>query len=127
MSLYDTDEVVERSKRAARQLPDVQGYRILVALPTVKKKTDGGIIRPDEFVGKEQQASILGFVMKMGADCYADKSRFPNEPWCQEGDWVLFRAYSGTRLLIHGQPFAIINDDTVEAVVEDPTGYERAV
>ena len=124
--MYDI-ETVQLGKRAALQLPMPVGFRILIALPSIKKKTDGGIIRPDEYVGKEQQASILGFVLKTGPDCYSDKNRFPGDPWCKEGDWILFRAYSGTKLRIHGNEFRLINDDTVEAVVEDPTGFERAV
>ena len=120
-------KVEAEKKRKAKQLPEPVGYKILIALPTVKKVTDGGIIRPDEYVGKEQQASILGFVLKMGPDCYSDKARFPEGPWCKEGDWVLFRAYSGTKLRIHDQEFRLINDDTIDAVVEDPTGFSRAV
>lgn len=116
----------ESAKRKAKQLPEPSGYRILIALPEVKQKTDGGIIRPDELRQKEQQASTLGFVLKMGPDCYADKERFPNGPWCKEGDWVLIRAYAGSKVKIHGKEFRLINDDTVEAVVEDPTGYERS-
>jgi len=38
---------------------------------------------------------------------------------------VVFRAYSGTRVKIHGKEFRIINDDSVEAVVDDPRGVER--
>ena len=37
-----------------------------------------------------------------------------------------FRPYSGTRMKIYGKEFRLINDDTVEAVVEDPTGVVRA-
>jgi hypothetical protein len=38
---------------------------------------------------------------------------------------VLVRPNSGTRLIIHGREFRIINDDTVEGVVEDPRGIKR--
>ena len=69
---------------------------------------------------------VRGYVLKMGEDCYQDKERYPNGPWCKTGDWVVFRAYSGTRLNIYGKEFRIINDDTVEAVVEDPRGVVRA-
>jgi co-chaperonin GroES (HSP10) len=62
----------------------------------------------------------------MGDMAYSDKDRFPTGPWCKEGDFVLVRAYSGTRLKIHGTEWRIINDDTVEAIVEDPRGLYRA-
>ena len=48
------------------------------------------------------------------------------EPWCKVGDFVLTRPYSGTRVVIHGREFRIINDDSVEAVVDDPRGIRRA-
>ena len=74
----------------------------------------------------EETASIIGFVIKMGPDCYKDEKRFPNGAYCKEGDFVIMRAYSGTRMKIHGKEFRIINDDTVEAVVQDPTGIVKA-
>lgn len=114
-------------KRKARQLPEPKGYRILVAMPEIKSETDGGILRAPEYTAREQQASNLAFVIKLGPDCYSDSTRFPNGPWCKEGDWVLIRSYAGTRLTIHGKDFRLINDDTVEAVIEDPTGYQRAI
>jgi hypothetical protein len=74
----------------------------------------------------EERLTTVLFVMKLGPDCYKDASRFPSGPWCKERDFVLVRPNSGTRLLIHGQEFRIINDDTVEGVVEDPRGISRA-
>lgn len=121
--MTDTETSVAKT---ASQLPEPKGYRILIALPEVEEKTAGGIIRPDDLRQKEGVACIVGFVLKMGPDCYADESRFPNGPYCKTGDWVIFRAYSGTRIKIYGKEFRIINDDTVEAVVDDPRGYERA-
>ena len=69
--------------------------------------------------------AIVGFVLKMGDLAYADEKKFPTGPWCKQGDWVVFRAYSGTRIKIYGQEFRIINDDSVEAVVDDPRGIAR--
>jgi co-chaperonin GroES (HSP10) len=54
-----------------------------------------------------------------------DKARFPNGPWCKEGDFILARPNSGTRLKIHGREFRLINDDSVEGVVQDPRGITR--
>jgi co-chaperonin GroES (HSP10) len=66
------------------------------------------------------------FVVKMGPDAYADKERFPNGPSCKVGDFVLVRPNTGTRLKIHGQEMRIINDDSVEATIQDPRGVKRA-
>jgi len=112
--------------RYASQLPEPKGYKLLIALPEIDEMTDGGIIRSEGSRHEESIATVVGWVMSMGPDAYANYSRFPGGPYCQVGDWVVFRAFSGTRLKIHGKEFRLINDDTVEAVVEDPRGVERA-
>jgi co-chaperonin GroES (HSP10) len=87
---------------------------------------DSGLIKATETVRVEEQTTVVLFVAKMGDMAYSDKDRFPTGPWCKVGDFVLVRAYSGTRLKIHGTEWRIINDDTVEGVVEDPRGLYRA-
>jgi|TARA_R110000744_G_scaffold32674_9_gene76430 co-chaperonin GroES (HSP10) len=120
------DNLIKKSEEAtASQLPEPKGYRILIALPDVSMKTQGGIYKPDDILHNEEIATVVGFVMKMGAECYDDKKKFSSGAWCKEGDWVVFRAFTGTRLKIHGKEFRIINDDNVEAVVQDPRGIER--
>tara|TARA_B100000586_G_scaffold270186_1_gene252463 strand:+ start:5198 stop:5572 length:375 start_codon:yes stop_codon:yes gene_type:complete len=116
----------DEEPRVATQLPEPTGYRILVALPEVEEKTDAGIYITDERRQAETVASVVGFVMKVGPDAYRDPKRFPTGPWCKEGDWVVMRAYSGTRIRIHGKELRIINDDSVESVVQDPRGVARA-
>ena len=108
------------------QLPEPKGWRILVAMPLVEEKTEGGIVKVESTVRDEELSNICGYVLKLGAECYKDESRFPTGPWCKSGDWVIYRAYSGTRIKMYGQEFRLINDDTVEAVVDDPTGVVRA-
>ena len=110
----------------AKQLPEPSGYRILIALPEAEEKTEGGIIKASSYVERESVGSICGFVMKLGPDAYQDKQRFPNGAYCKEGDWIIMRSYSGTRFLVHGKEFRLINDDSVEAVVEDPRGVVKA-
>jgi len=112
--------------RYASQLPEPKGYKLLIALPKIDEITDGGIIRSEDSRHEESIATVVGWVMSMGPDAYANSDRFPGGPYCQVGDWVVFRAFSGTRIKIHGEEFRLINDDTVEAVVEDPRGVERA-
>ena len=119
-------EAEDAPQRKASQLPEPKGYKMLIALPEVDEKTEGGIIKSAKYQHEETIATVVGWVMSMGPDAYSDPNRFPNGPYCQVGDWVVFRAFSGTRLKIHGKEFRIINDDTVEAVVEDPRGIERA-
>ena len=113
-------------EKVASKLPKPQGYKILIGVPEVSDKTEGGVFMPDGLKSAEETASIIGFVMSLGPDAYADKNKFPNGAFCGEGDFVIFRSYSGTRFKIHGKEFRLINDDTVEAVVDDPRGYTRA-
>ena len=109
----------------AAQLPKPSGYRILCAVPEVEKELESGIIMADEYLRKEELLTTVLFVVDMGPDCYKDESRFPNGPWCKQGDFVLVRPNAGTRLVIHDREFRIINDDSVEAVVQDPRGIKR--
>lgn len=118
-----TDQV---ETQEATQLPEPKGYKILCALPEVEDKFANGILKADTTLKTEEHSSVILFVLKMGPDCYGDSSRFPNGAYCNEGDFVLTRAYSGTRFKIHGREFRLINDDSVEAVVQDPRGYTRA-
>jgi len=115
-----------KQERKPTQLPEVKGYRILCAVPSVEDTFESGIIKADKTKHIEEHSTVVLFVIKLGDMAYADKDRFPTGPWCKEGDFVITRAYSGTRIKIHGKEFRIINDDTVEAVVDDPRGYERA-
>jgi len=110
----------------ADKLPEPKGYKLLIAMPDIAKKTSGGVLLPDQNVAMEQTASIIGYVLELGPDAYADSKKFPSGPFCKAGDHVIFRSYSGTRFKVGGKEFRLINDDTVEAVVADPTGYERA-
>lgn len=115
----------EERERKAKQLPDPQGYRILCAIPEIENKYDSGIIKADITRQHEEILTTVLFVVKLGPDAYKDPAKFPTGPWCNEGDFIIVRSNSGTRLDIHGKEFRIINDDTVEAVVEDPRGIRR--
>ena len=108
------------------QLPDPKGYKILCAIPDAAETYQGGIVKADSTRTIEEHSTVVLFVVKVGDLAYKDESRFPTGPWCKEGDFVLTRAYAGTRFKIHGREFRIINDDTVEGVVQDPRGYTRA-
>lgn len=113
-------------EKKATQLPEPKGYRILCAVPEAEDAFESGILKDSLTKRVEENATVVLFVLKLGDLCYKDESRFPTGPWCKEGDFVLTRAYAGTRFKIHGREFRLINDDTVEGVVDDPRGYQRA-
>jgi co-chaperonin GroES (HSP10) len=121
----EVSTIPESPERKAKQVPDPSGYRILCGIPNIEETYDGGILKSDMTIQHEELLTTVLFVMKMGPDCYKDKERFPSGPWCKEGDFILVRPHAGTRLKIHGQEFRIINDDSVEGVVEDPRGISR--
>jgi co-chaperonin GroES (HSP10) len=124
------DTVAEADKNAsedkATQMPEPSGYRILCAIPEIEEKFDSGILKAAKTIRDEELLATVLFVVRMGPDCYKDESRFPNGPYCKPGDFVLVRPHTGTRVKIHGRAFRLINDDSVEAVVQDPRGIERA-
>ena len=115
----------KEAEERASQLPKPQGYRILCAIPESEEAFESGIIKSDETRRHDELLTTVLFVVDLGPDCYTDKTRFPNGPWCKKGDFVLIRPNAGTRLVIHDREFRIINDDSVEAVVEDPRGIKR--
>lgn len=113
------------SEEKATQLPKPSGYHILCAIPEMEKEFDSGLIKADETIRMEETLTTVLFVVDLGPDCYKDEKKFPTGPWCKKGDFVLVRPHSGSRLVIHGREFRLINDDTVEAVVADPRGIRR--
>jgi len=125
----DAPEPEATAEEKATQLPTPQGWRILCAVPEVDQKIAGtslDLVRDTASMRQEEHATTVLFVMKVGADAYKDTAKFPTGPWCKEGDFVLVRTYTGTRFKIFGKEFRLINDDQVDAVVQDPRGLTRA-
>ena len=122
VGMYRSEATAEEK---ASQLPRPSGYHILCAIPEIEKEYDSGLVKADETVRNEEILTTVLFVVDLGPDCYKDASKFPSGPWCQKGDFVLVRPNSGSRLVIHGREFRLINDDTVEGVVADPRGIKR--
>ena len=123
----DLQAVMNKSQEEkATQLPKPSGYRILCAIPEIEKEYESGLVKADTTISNEETLTTVLFVVDLGPDCYKDPSRFPTGPWCKQGDFILVRPHAGTRLVIHGREFRLINDDSVEAVVEDPRGIKRA-
>lgn len=124
--LGDVTELPKDDAQKAKQLPDPAGYRILCAIPEVEERTESGLWKADITKQYEELTTPVLFVLKVGPDAFKDEKRFPSGPWCKEGDFILTRPMAGSRVKIHGREFRLINDDSVEAVVEDPRGISRA-
>jgi co-chaperonin GroES (HSP10) len=131
-NVIDLDRAVDltavlnkKDEEKAKQLPKPSGYRILCAIPDAEKEYESGILKADETLRYDELLTTVLFVVDLGPDCYKDESRFPTGPWCKKGDFVLVRPNAGTRLVIHDREFRIINDDSVEGIVDDPRGIKR--
>ena len=122
----DAGKTQETAENLASRLPDPVGYKMLIVKPEIEEKSEGGIVYANETRKKEEQGAVVGLVLKQGDLCYKDSEKFPTGPWCKEGDFVLLRAYSGSRFAVDGKEFIIINDDQLEAVVADPRGINRS-
>ena len=115
----------ETAEERAKQLPQPATYHLLCVLPEIDDKYDSGLVKSGQTMHFEEVMSPVLFVVAMGPDCYKDPLRFPSGASCKVGDFILVRPNTGTRVRIHGREFRIINDDSVEAVVQDPRGISR--
>ena len=122
----DITTLPDTPEKKAKQIPTPSGFHVLCMVPEIEDKFNSGIVKAETTMFAEERLTTVLFVMKLGPDCYKDATRFPSGPWCKEGDFILVRPNTGTRLLIHGQEFRVINDDAIEGVVEDPRGISRA-
>jgi co-chaperonin GroES (HSP10) len=135
ISLPPTIQPIERPKEdvppeeKATSLPRPTGWKLLCIVPDVSEKLDGtelDLVKPTSILKQEEHATTVLFVLEVGPDAYKDQAKFPTGAWCKKGDFILVRTYSGTRFKIFGKEFRLINDDQVDAVVQDPRGLTRA-
>jgi len=118
---------ISEEQEFEQQLPKPVGYRLLIALPQVSETYEGTkVLKTDKERDRDHIMSIIGMVVDMGSDAYKDESRYPDGPWCQPGDYVMFRMNSGTRFKMGTVEYRLMNDDSIEAVVADPRGIQRA-
>ena len=102
------------------KLPRPTGWRMLILPFKMAEKSKGGIIFGQETLEKQQVGSTCGLVLAQGPDCYNDKDRYPEGPWCKKGDWVIFARYAGSRIQIDGGEVRLLNDDEVLATIDNP-------
>ena len=130
VSAVDLSGVLNRTaEEKAKQLPDPKTFHLLCVVPEAMEEyadSEVGLVKDSKTMHYEEVLTPVLFVVKLGPDAYLDKSRFPSGASCKQGDFVIVRPNSGTRLKIHGREFRVINDDAVEATVEDPRGIQRA-
>jgi co-chaperonin GroES (HSP10) len=124
LKIVPTD--AETDEELDLQIPVPVGYRLLVAMPEVEDTYgDSGILKSSKEIHYDTILSTIGVVLDMGQQAYVDKERFPTGPWCKVGDYVMFRMNTGTRFKVGGTEYRLMNDDSIEAVVNDPRGVTR--
>jgi co-chaperonin GroES (HSP10) len=95
-------------------------------LPKAEEEfSETGILKSTTAMYHEELLSPVLFVAKIGPDAFKDQARFPSGPSCKVGDFILVRPNTGTRMKIHGTEWRLINDDSIQAVVQDPRGIQR--
>jgi co-chaperonin GroES (HSP10) len=125
--MTDTVQTATTDAELEAMLPKPVGYKLLIALPQVEETLgEMGIVKAQKTIHEEMLMTVVGLVLDMGEQAYADKDRYPNGPWCKVGDYVVFRANSGTRVKVNGVEYRLMNDDSIDAVVADPRGVTRA-
>ena len=112
--------LTEKYKEETEKLPKPTGWRILVLPFRMDEKTKGGILMGQDTLDKQQVASQCGNVLAMGSQCYKDKERYPDGPWCKVNDWVIFARYAGSRIQIEGGEIRLLNEDEILATVKNP-------
>ena len=110
----------EKKEEKEPKLPKPTGWRLLVLPFKMNEKTKGGLHLAETTLEKQQVGSQVGLVMAMGPQCYKDKERYPEGPWCKEKDWVMFARYAGSRIKIDGGEMRLLNDDEVLATIDSP-------
>jgi hypothetical protein len=95
------------------EVTDKSGKKITLYTAEVSKKQD-------------ELTSVSALVCAVGDQAYTgvDKDgneRFPGGPWARVGDWVCLPRHSSFVVKYRGVAMAIIPDDKVIAVIEDPT------
>ena len=118
-----TDKVLDPEaigESLLERMPAPTGWRILVLPYRGKGKTDGGVYLPNAVVQEQTVSTQVGYVLKVGELAYKDAEKFPMGPWCEQGDWVMFARYSGSRFKIDGGEVRILNDDEVLAKIKEP-------
>jgi co-chaperonin GroES (HSP10) len=103
------------------------GHRVLVKPekvedvdPAIRKARMAGLdlsaITGDK---REQEAVVIGTVVKVGATAWKDPS-LGGVPWAVPGDRVFFAKFSGKSVSLNGEdPLLIMNDEDIVAAIRE--------
>lgn len=137
-SFFTEEESIEAEKQIneyfGNTLPRTLGYFLLIE-PYVQpqerkiKGNDGkdlSIYLPDSSMDLYRFTACVGRVLKQGPDVYQDPKLFRKSyKWCRVGDWVVYPRNEGHRITIDGKDLLFLSDNSIIAIVEDPSIVTR--
>ena len=77
-------------------------------------------VLPDKFKDDMKYLTTVGRVVKLGKLAYLDNTKFPEGPWCAEGEYVCYGRHTGQRFVYKGIRYILMYDDQVLMKIEDP-------
>lgn len=113
-------EHIEQAESMRERLPRPTGWRVIVLPYGGARRSKGGIELAHETIERQQLTTTCAYVLSVGPLAYKDTSKFPDGPWCKEGDWIIFGRYAGARMGIDGGEIRILNDDEILATIKNP-------
>lgn len=96
------------------------GWGIIARQVAYKEKTDSGLYLAPKFNEDAKYLNYVAKVLKVGDMAYNDKEVW-GEPWCKEGDYVVFPRLAAERFEYDGIPLVLLGEKAVLFTVDDPS------
>jgi co-chaperonin GroES (HSP10) len=106
------------------------GWRVVIAPYEPENKTGSGILLAESAVEAERFLTFCGQLVAMGEACFkaTTRSGLAMADWQEKpkvGDWVIYGAYGGQRVVTKGNTrYMITNDDAILAVARSPRDFK---
>ena len=104
------------------ELPRIPGFQILVRAYEPPKKV-GSILLPDQTRDDVEYLTNLGQVVKIGEAAYKGDEFADTGPWCEVGDYIVWKRHGGRKIAYDGVVFVMINDTEVLFSKVDPDKF----
>ena len=116
-------------------LPQVTGYNLLIRPVTtdqeIKFAGGGSLHLPTSFTEDVKFLTNVGQIKAMGPLCFKDPNVKPSdgtyfpygrylEPWCKVGDYVVWGKHQGTKILVKGVAFVLLQDELILLKLDSP-------
>ena len=104
------------------------GELVMVATYIPPEKTAGGIIVPRKSLDENVYQGKVGMVVKIGESAFKYTGPYDHEGSYDGtkpdvGDFVVYRASDGMKMVLHGTNMQLIDSHQIKMVVTDPEAY----